>query len=72
MIPLTPDNFNKGLQKQKKSGKSFRLRNFPLLIVERIGGVSQLGIPQNSNTCSSQLGLENELKTPPSLFIKPE
>ena len=45
MIPLIPDNFNKGLQKQKKSGKIFRLRNFPLLIVERIGGESQLGMP---------------------------
>ena len=71
MLPLTPVNFNKGLRKQEKAEQIFHRRNFPLLTVERIDGESKLGIPNNRNTCLSQLGLENELKTPLSLFIKP-
>ena len=72
MLPLTPDNFNMGLWKQKKAGQIFHWRSVPLTIVEQIGGESKLGIPKHKNTLLSQLWLENELKTPLSLFMKPD
>ena len=72
MLPLTPDNFNKELRKQKKAGQIFHWRNVPLIIVERTGGENKLGIPKHKNTRLSQLWLENELKTPLSLFMKPD
>ena len=49
----------------------FHQRNFPLLIVERIDGESKLRT-RNRNTRLCQLGLENELKTPLSPFMKPD
>ena len=50
MLPLTPDNSNMELRKQEKAGQVFHGRNFTLLIVERIGGESKLGISENRNT----------------------
>ena len=59
------------LRKLEKTGQIFHRRNFLRLIVERIGGESKRGISENRNIRLSQLGLENELKTTLSLFVKP-
>lgn len=71
MLPVPPDNFNMDLRKLEKTGQIFHRRNFPRLIVERIDGESKRGISENRNIRLSQLGLENELKTTLSLFVKP-
>lgn len=63
MLLLTPDNFKKGLRKQK-AGQIFRRRNFPIQTEEWIGWESKPGIPQNRYTRLSQLGIEEDKNTP--------
>ena len=70
-LPQTPNNFNMELRKQEKAEQIFYRKNVLLLIVERLGGENKLGISKNRNTRLSQFGLENELKTTLSLFMKP-